>query len=111
MARVSTASKYQTEQRILIALAALVAILFYLLVSARVYRIGFPLDDAWIHLTYARNFAQHGQWAYRLGEASAGSTSPLWTILLGLGFILKLGPYIWTFFLGWLILSLLGFRA
>jgi hypothetical protein len=43
---------------------------------------GFPLDDAWIHQTYARNLAETGQWAYLPGEVSGGSTSPLWTLLL-----------------------------
>ncbi len=38
---------------------------------------GFPLDDAWIHQVYARNLALHGQWAFVLGQPSAGSTSPL----------------------------------
>lgn len=48
---------------------------------------GFPLDDPWIHLTYARNLALHGSFAYSPGEpSSAGSTSPLYTLLLGLGF-------------------------
>ncbi len=90
--RDSTELKLTTEARLLIALAALLAVLFYLLVSARVSRIGFPLDDAWIHLTYARNFALHEQWAFRLGDPSAGSTSPLWTILLAIGYILNLRP-------------------
>jgi hypothetical protein len=107
----STASKLTIEARLLIALAALVAVMFYLLVSARTSRIGFPLDDAWIHLTYARNFAMHEQWAFRLGENSAGSTSPLWTILLAIGYLLKLAPYIWPFFLGWVLLTLLGIQA
>jgi hypothetical protein len=109
--RVSTESKLTVEVRLLIALAALLAILLYLLVSARTSRIGFPLDDAWIHLTYARNFALHGQWAFRLGENSAGSTSPLWTILLAIGYLLNLAPYLWPFFLGWVILALLGIQA
>jgi hypothetical protein len=109
--RVSTESKLTIEARLLIALAALLAVLFYLLVSARTSRIGFPLDDAWIHLTYARNFALHEQWAFRLGEPSAGSTSPLWTILLAIGYLLKLAPYIWPFFLGWVLLTLLGIQA
>lgn len=111
MARVSTVSNRRIDPRLVIAVVALIAVGFYLLVSASVFRIGFPLDDAWIHLTYARNFAEHGEWAFRLGERSAGSTSPLWTVLLSIGFLLRLAPYIWTFFLGWVVLSLLGIQA
>lgn len=111
MRRVFTVSKLHLDARILIALVALMVVLFYILISARTFRIGFPLDDAWIHLTYARNFAEHGEWAFRLGESSAGSTAPLWTFLLSIGFFLQLGPYIWPFLLGWLILALLGIQA
>ena len=109
--RVSTESKLSLEARILIALVALAAVLFYLVVSARTFRIGFPLDDAWIHLTYARNFAEHGEWAFRLGENSAGSTSPLWTFLLSLGFFMRIAPTLWPFLLGWALLTLLGIQA
>ena len=111
MARVSTVSNSRVDPRLIIAVVALIAVGFYLLVSSSIFRIGFPLDDAWIHLTYARNFAEHGEWAFRLGERSAGSTSPLWTALLSVGFLLRLAPYIWTFFLGWVVLSLLGIQA
>ena len=111
MARVSTRSKSGVDHRLIIALAALIAVAAYLLFSAVTFRVGFPLDDSWIHLTYARNFAEHGEWAFRLGERSAGSTSPLWTILLSIGFLLDLAPYLWTFFLGWLTLTALGITA
>jgi hypothetical protein len=104
-------SSTRVDPRLLIPLAALIGIGFFLLVSALTYRIGFPLDDTWIHLTYARNFIEHGEWAFRPGESSAGSTSPLWTALLSIGYLLRLAPYAWTFFLGWLILSLMGLRA
>ena len=83
----------------------------YLLVSAWVYRIGFPLDDSWIHLTYARNLSLRGEWSFIPGQNSAGSTSPLWTGLLAIGYFLKLGPYLWPFFLGGLILFLLAWRV
>jgi hypothetical protein len=109
--RVSTASNWRVDPRIIIAVGALIAVLFYLLVSALIFRIGFPLDDTWIHLTYARNLAEHGEWAFRLGVRSSGSTSPLWTFLLSIGFLLKLAPYIWTYFLGWVLLTLLGIHA
>ena len=111
MRRSSTESTWHIEPRLVLAVAALAAVLFYLMVSALIFRIGFPLDDSWIHLTYARNFAEHGEWAYRLGERSAGSTSPLWTALLAIGFLLNLAPYIWTYFLGWVVLTLMAIHA
>jgi len=111
MRRSSTESIWPIDARLLLAVAALVAILFYLLLSALFFRIGFPLDDSWIHLTYARNFAEHGEWAYRLGEPSAGSTAPLWTFLLSIGFLLDLAPFVWTYFLGWVVLTLLAIHA
>ena len=111
MRRSSTESTWHLDPRLVLALAALAAVLFYLMVSALIFRIGFPLDDSWIHLTYARNFAEHGEWAYRLGERSAGSTSPLWTALLAIGFLLNLAPYIWTYFLGWVVLTLMAIHA
>ena len=77
MKRSFTASNWRLDGWVILALAALAAVLFFLIVSAWIFRIGFPLDDAWIHLTYARNLAEHGEWAFRLGERSAGSTSPI----------------------------------
>lgn len=109
--RVFTASKRSVDPRIIIALVALIAVLFYIITCAFIFRVGFPLDDTWIHLTYARNLAEHGQWAFRLGERSAASTAPFWTFLLGIGYFLKLAPYIWTYFLGWTVLTLIGIHA
>ena len=110
MTRNSIASN-KSDYRLTLAIAALLGVGYFLIVSALTYRIGFPLDDAWIHLTYARNFALHGEWAFRLGESSAGSTSPLWTALLSIGYLLRLAPYIWAFFIGWLALSMMAIRA
>ena len=42
----------------------------------------FPLDDAWIHLVYARSLAENGGFAYNDGVPEAGMTSPLWVVLL-----------------------------
>lgn len=111
MKRNSIASNWLLDHRLLLSIASLLGVGFFLAVSAATYRIGFPLDDAWIHLTYARNFALHGEWAFRLGEGSAGSTSPLWTALLSIGYLIRLSPYFWTFFLGWIILALMAIRA
>ncbi len=84
----------------MIAAATALMVFIYLLASKLLYGIGFPLDDSWIHQTYARNLALHGEWAFRSGITSAGSTSPLWSALLSIGFLLGLSPYIWTYFLG-----------
>ena len=43
---------------------------------------GFPLDDSWIHLTFAHNLARGWGFAYNQGEPVAGSTAPLWTFIL-----------------------------
>lgn len=83
----------------------------YLFASEWIYRLGFPLDDAWIHQTYARNLALFGDWAFLPEQPSAGSTAPGWSSLLAMGHWLKLGPYFWTYFIGWLILWGLGIMA
>ena len=46
---------------------------------------GFPLDDSWIHLHFARNLAAGAGFSYNPGTPVAGSTAPLWTLLLGAG--------------------------
>ena len=46
---------------------------------------GFPLDDSWIHLHFARNIAEGAGFSYNPGVPVAGSTAPLWTLLLALG--------------------------
>jgi arabinofuranosyltransferase len=43
---------------------------------------GFPLDDSWIHLHFARNLAEGAGFSYNPGIPVAGSTAPLWTLLL-----------------------------
>jgi hypothetical protein len=92
---------------ILLALSLLTVSLF-LGAAAFYFRSGFPLDDAWIHQTYARNLAQRAEWSFLPGHPSAGSTSPLWTILLSFGFRLGLSPYLWTWLLGILGLWCMG---
>jgi hypothetical protein len=96
----------ELSRRDLLILAGAVILIagIYLLVSKTTYVIGFPLDDSWIHQTYARNLAVHAEWAFRTGIPSAGSTAPLWSALLALGFLLRASPYIWTYFLGALTL-------
>jgi hypothetical protein len=98
----------------LLGLAALLSLGIYLLFSSLTYRLGFPLDDAWIHQTYARNLVEFGQWSFIPGQPSAGSTAPLWSAVLAVRYALRLGPYIWTFLVGWLTLwalSIVGYSG
>ncbi|MGD0708598.1 MAG: hypothetical protein ABSA51_09105 [Anaerolineaceae bacterium] len=94
----------QKKTWIAMALACIVFPAGFLIASALVYKIGFPLDDAWIHQTFARNLALYGEWAFVHGQSSAGSTSPLWSVLLSIAYYLHINPYVWTFALGWLSL-------
>lgn len=43
---------------------------------------GYPLDDAWIHMVYARALVEEGGFHYNAGVPEAGMTSPLWVLLL-----------------------------
>ncbi len=89
----------------------LLALGAYLATSRLVFRVGFPLDDAWIHQTYARNLARHLEWSFIPGQVSGGSTAPLWSVLLSVGYFVGINPYIWTFFLGGVLLWSLGMLA
>ncbi len=76
----------------------------YIAYSGIYHSIGFPLDDAWIHQTYARNLAQYGEWSFLPGQPSGGSTAPLWSAILAIGFLIRLVPFAWAFFLGTAVL-------
>ncbi len=104
----SKLNKISNRDLLILAAAVIVIAVIYLLASHFNYGIGFPLDDSWIHQTYARNLAQRGEWAFRPGIPSAGSTAPLWSALLAIGFLISLSPYIWTYFLGALTLFALA---
>jgi hypothetical protein len=104
----STSNNISKKELWMIAAATGLMAFIYLLASKLTYGIGFPLDDSWIHQTYARNLIEHGEWAFQPGVISAGSTSPLWSALLSPGFLVGLSPYIWTFFLGALIIFCLA---
>jgi arabinofuranosyltransferase len=89
---------------LILGLVAALSLGAYLLWSAQKTQVGFPLDDAWIHQTYARNLALRGEWSFLPGEPSAGSTAPLWSLLLTPGYLLGASPFTWTFILEWLLL-------
>ena len=75
-----------------VALAALVPLALFVLRERQIAgAAGFPLDDSWIHLHFARNLAEGAGFSYNPGVPVAGSTAPLWTLLLAAGALL-LGP-------------------
>jgi hypothetical protein len=98
-------SRFSVRQILILLFLSALSLGGYLLAAHQEFRSGFPLDDAWIHQTYARNLALGAEWSFLPGQLSAGSTSPLWSFLLAPGFWLRLGPYLWTFGLGWLLLA------
>ncbi len=61
---------------------------------------GFPLDDSWIHLQFARNLAAGHGLSYNAGELVPGSTAPLWTAMLSLVLLLPGSPVAWTWLVG-----------
>jgi hypothetical protein len=91
--------------------SALFSTLLYLGWSYGHGSLGFPLDDAWIHQTYARNLVRYGQFAYVPGQPSAGSTAPLWTLLLSVGYFLQLDFKIWAYCLGFVFQTLTAWAA
>lgn len=61
----------------------------------------FPLDDPWIHLTFAKNLAQYFSFSYFKNEmVTAGSTSPLYTIILAFMFLISSNEMLISYFLG-----------
>lgn len=69
---------------------------------------GFPLDDSWIHQVYGRNVGTLGEWSFIPGEPSTASTSPLYTVLLSIGYRLGLPFAAYTHALGMVSLGLMG---
>lgn len=61
----------------------------------------FPLDDPWIHLQFAKNLAEYGSFSYFKNEiVTAGSTSPLYTIILAAGFFITKNEMWLSYILG-----------
>jgi hypothetical protein len=87
-----------------IAAVAVVLCVWYVLPAGG----GFPLDDSWIHQVYGRNFGMLGEWSFIPGEPSTASTSPLYTVLLSLGYRLGLPFVFYTHAIGAVSLALMG---
>lgn len=91
------------------ALVAAGSVSLYVAMANQTQAVGFPLDDAWIHQTYARNLADLGEWSFIPGVPSAGSTSPIWTFILSLFHLVSdQVPYLLTFMMGTICLWVLS---
>lgn len=95
------------QQILIIGMVTVIGVALYAASSLRVGG-GFPLDDAWIHQTYARNLAQTGQWAFTPGIPSAGSTAPLYTVILAVGYLIGADYRLWAYLVGGGALFLTG---
>ena len=95
----------------LVVLAVFLVMVLFLGLSALSGGMGFPLDDGWIHQTYARSFARNGRFEFVPGIVSAGSTSPLWTLLLAVGYVLRLPYLLWAYLCGGLSLMWLALAS
>ena len=60
----------------------------------------FVTDDAFISFVYSRNFAEHGQLAFNLGDPVEGYTNFLWTLLLGVLMVVGIPPEVSSLVLG-----------
>lgn len=72
---------------------------------------GVPLDDTYIHYRFAENLSKGYIFQYNINEPVPATTSPLWVILLSVGFLLSLDPIPFSVFLSSLFLLLSGFLA
>ncbi|HSP86860.1 MAG TPA: glycosyltransferase family 39 protein, partial [Ignavibacteriaceae bacterium] len=80
---------------------------------------GFPLDDPWIHLTFAKNFIEYSNFSYFKNEiVTSGSTSPVYTLLLSLFYFIFKNEFILSYLIGiifgivmiYIIIKLTGFH-
>ncbi|MBU1694551.1 MAG: hypothetical protein KKC51_11380 [Verrucomicrobia bacterium] len=55
-------------------------------------RIGFTMDDAWIHAALARNLVEGNGFSINPGTPMAVSTSPAWTLLMAAFFLVYRNP-------------------
>jgi len=87
------AQPFPWQYCVIIAAVQLLFFFFYVLVELHQNgRLGFPLDDPWIHLTFARNLARGWGFAFNQGQPVQGSSAPLWTLVLAFFHLLTRNP-------------------
>ncbi|MCB9855646.1 MAG: hypothetical protein H6818_08135 [Phycisphaerales bacterium] len=76
------------DAAVITAIFAIGSILYWSAVWLVAGREGFPLDDAFIHLQFARNLFESGQMAFNAGVPSSGCTAPGFAALISLAHML-----------------------
>jgi len=79
-------------------------IAFLVFVAAGILLRGYITDDTYIHLRYAQNLLDRGEFSFNPGESTYGATSPLW--IFGLAAFLGVG--LPPFAAAWLLGTLSG---
>lgn len=70
----------------------------------------FPLDDPWIHLQFARNLIEYGAYSYFKDQViTSGSTSPLYTFLAALLYLIIKNEFILSYIIGILFFGLMTY--
>lgn len=72
-------------------LIAVTGLLFVTTTAGTGGRFVYPLDDPYIHMAMARNLSLHGVWGVTRHGFTSASSSPLWTLLLALVYLV-VGP-------------------
>lgn len=66
-------------------------LLYFKILIDNNYNFVYTLDDAYIHMAMAKNFAAHGVWGISPFEFTSSSSSIIWTLILS-GFYFVVGP-------------------
>lgn len=91
--------KYLFAIPVLLTIAAGIYFVIYSLKTNGYF--SFPIDDSWIHLTFAKNLYEYGSFSYYKNElTTSGSTSPIYTMLLSLFFFISKNEFVISYFIG-----------
>lgn len=72
-------------------LLVVTGLLFVIATAGTGGRFVYPLDDPYIHMAMAKNLSRHGVWGVTSHGFTSASSSPLWTLLLALVYLV-VGP-------------------